>query len=344
MENQLSQKLLAELNRFNTNGEVIRLSPNGDIFFTSPYKNELNIGNISIENEITIYRKDENEAHILRNINGWSINTTILNVVNIIEYSTDEAIYTITRTKAYEHGKTHSHNSFGLDNKVAVPLPYWTKKYKSKEKQIAIKLFGESWGLLLHHLISSPIFKGISERIKKDRAITGVNPTPENVFRAFHLTPLEETVLIIIGNEPDSAKPSDGLAYSNSDILHQVFNMIEDQLYSGFMLDKEFDLEKWATQGILLLNRTLTTPYGYPNGHKDIGWDYFCEQVIINALNVNPKIILFTWEKDIEEFISEIIIRNEILCRHIHLLNDDMRVFDYISKNIKDLHRKQLDW
>ena len=110
------------------------------------------------------------------------------------------------------------------------------------------------------------------------------------------------------------------------------------------MLDKEFNLEKWATQGILLLNRTLTTPYGYPNGHKDIGWDYFCEQVIINALKKNPDIILFTWETEITKFISKILTRNEILNRHIDLHSCEKDIFVDITNTIKALHRKQIDW
>lgn len=348
MENLLSQKLRAELNRFNTNGETLRLAPDGEVFFTSPYKNEVNIGNISIQEDRVIYRKKENESHILRNINGWSINRTILNVVDDIHYTTEEATYQITKKKAQESGKLQTKHSFGLDDKIVIPLPYWTKQYKSKEKQLAIQLFGESWGLQLHPLLSDPEFKKISKRIKEDRKITGVNPSSDKVFRAFHLTPFEDLCMVVVGTQPDDKTPSNGLAYQSTDLnrglLHTVSNLIEEQVYSGFMLDKHIDTEKWATQGILMLNKNLTTPYGYPNGHKDIGWNYFCTYVLCIIALKKPETIFFTWETETTEFVNSVFKTLNSTIQHITLKNETNTVFKDVTVKIKETFHRTIDW
>jgi uracil-DNA glycosylase len=343
VENHLNQKLQAELNRFNVNGESMRYTPEGNIYFTSPYKKEIHIGSIVVENDVVIYIKNEDESQIIRNTNSWSINAIVLNVVDEVKYITNQASYYISKKKAYEFGKIYSKNTFGLDSKLVVPLAYWMKIYSSKEKQLSVKLFGESWGLPLYPLISDPIFKNISAEVKRDRSITGVNPSPDNVFRAFQLTSLEDIVLILVGDEPDSTQASDGLAYSGFPILEDVYNMVEEQLYGGFMLDKDTNLEKWANQGILLLNRKLTTPFGFPDGHKDIGWDYFTEYVIINALKRNPDIALFTWEEHIKQFVDSILIQNNISATHFYL-NDNKHVFSHLNQHINSINNKQIDW
>ncbi len=308
MENN-NRKAVAELNRFNTSGEAIRLATNGEIFLTKPYDSEKKIGRLYESDNKTIYIKEENERDLIRKHNGWSINSIVLSVSSEVQYKTDQAVYCISQKDAYAHGIPFKNHSDGLDNKIVVPLPYWTKTYIDKSKMKAISLFGQSWGLRLYPIISDQKFIELSKKIKKDRNSPnngfGVAPLSQNVFNAFHATPFESLKVVLLGDEPQAHHDASPLAYSGTDMAKKVMDVIEEEVYDGFMLDKDTDLTRWAEQGVLLINRTLTVSVGNPGSHKDYGWDYFTKVVVDTIINNNPEILFFTWEKSVSKFLDD---------------------------------------
>lgn len=342
----VNQRLSAELNRFNTTGEMIRLSKEKEVFLTLPYQSEKKIGRIVQENDEIIYEKQEEEKHIIRKNNAWSINKTVLFNVDKCRYITSHAIYEISRKDALDHGQTFNKYSHGLDDKLVVPLVYWKTIYQNSDKNKAIELFGKSWGMKLYPLISDPKFIELSKKLKEKRreTICGeqhcVLPQSSKVFEAFHLTPFEDLKLVILGSHP---QVNSGLAYQKTKLASKVMEVIEKEIYDGFMLDKDSDLTKWAEQGILLLNRTLTSVLG-ENNHIDLGWDYFTEFVLRVIMETDDKIIFFSWEDEIKEYLDKVIEDSGLIIKHFYSPLTTIRIFERINNALAYQKFEKIEW
>ena len=146
---------------------------------------------------------------------------------------------------------------------------------------------------------------------KIESALQGqeLNPELSNVFRAFNISP-NEVRLVIIGQDPypDPAAAM-GLAFSVPDTLSRLpasLKNIKKELESdlGEKLSSAGDLTAWANQGVLLLNRVLTTKPGFSNAHQGIGWEEFTDLVVSKL--AKRKVIFLLWGKqaqDLERFI-----------------------------------------
>ncbi len=117
-----------------------------------------------------------------------------------------------------------------------------------------------------------------------------------DIFNAFRLTPYENVKVVIIGQDPyHEIGQAHGLAFSVLDgvsfppSLKNIFIEIKNEL--GINIPKSGDLTKWAKQGVLLLNATLTVRQGFANSHANHGWEQFTDEVIKNL--IKEKILLF---------------------------------------------------
>ena len=114
-------------------------------------------------------------------------------------------------------------------------------------------------------------------RWQKEHKIV-VYPELDKAFRAFKETPLNQVRVVLLGQNPFHNGSSTGLSFANRDIpgkalspsLKVIFDEIEQSVYNGLMLDKDPTLEKWAKQGVLLLNSSLTVEKGKPESHLDL--------------------------------------------------------------------------
>lgn len=130
------------------------------------------------------------------------------------------------------------------------------------------------------------------ERFLKPKAINllesisneDIAPSPEHVFRAFEL-PLEEVRVVIIGQDPyPTLGHATGLAFSVDReqrkipaSLRNIFNEYSSDL--GYPTPLHGDLSRWSSQGVLLLNRTLTTEIGDAGAHASFGWSEITEAI-----------------------------------------------------------------
>lgn len=120
-------------------------------------------------------------------------------------------------------------------------------------------------------------------------------PGPDRLFRALHLTPPEETRVVILGQDPyPTAGRATGLAFAfppgspPRDSLRNI--LAEVQADTGAAPDP--DLERWARHGVLLLNTILTVPLGQPNGHKGWGWETLTAQILAHLAATAPRAFL----------------------------------------------------
>jgi uracil-DNA glycosylase len=171
------------------------------------------------------------------------------------------------------------------------------------------QLIGSSWTDVLWRHFSTPYMKSIMQTLKKHRQKYKVLPDSDKVFRAYIETPFDEVRVCIIGQDPyPNIGDANGLAFSvdrkdsnNINLaippsLRNIFKELEDDL--GFEKHRNIvhdpDLSRWAKQGILLLNTSLTVIANNPGSHSDIGWKFFTGATI-NALAGKEDMIFVAW-------------------------------------------------
>jgi len=114
-----------------------------------------------------------------------------------------------------------------------------------------------------------------------------LEPKLPNVFRALREVAPKETRVVIIGQDPYPGGHADGLAFS-SGIPHIPYSlqMIFKSLSQMAITRTRGDLEDWAKQGVLLLNRCLSTVYGQVDAHREAGWDRITDKILTELYNL----------------------------------------------------------
>lgn len=270
------------------------------------------IGRILIGESSILYHKYEDERNIFRKTNAWSINYSILPLIDLVHYESNTHDYSITRERAMEFGE-FLHFQDTTELKVYVPLQYWEKRHKGLASVYPQEFrhrnaIGDSWYEKLKTIMQSPLITSISTYLKKRRTQATVYPAGERVFRAFKLCTFEHTKVVILGQSPYHDGTASGLAFGYLDgsrkkydkSLEIIYKEIERDVYDGLFLDHDYTLETWAKQGILLLNSSLTVERGNPLSHSatkenpnGIGWERFTKQVLLElALDPTPRVFI----------------------------------------------------
>lgn len=161
---------------------------------------------------------------------------------------------------------------------------------------MAVKI-EKSWEIALQDEFKKEYFKSLSEYVKKEYKDTEVYPPPSRVFAAFNESPVEKTKVVILGQDPyHGPRQANGLSFSVSEdvaippSLQNIYKEIEDD--TGIKMPPHGNLERWAKQGVLLLNATLTVRAGQPGSHQKKGWEEFTDAAI-KYLNENKKNLVF---------------------------------------------------
>lgn len=147
-----------------------------------------------------------------------------------------------------------------------------------------------------------PYYKKLYEFIKDEYSKCVVYPPADEIFTAFHLTPLSKVKVVIIGQDPyHEPGQAHGLSFSvkpEIDIppsLVNIYKELADDV--GINIPNNGYLVKWAEQGVLMLNTLLTVRAHNAFSHKGIGWEEFTDAAI-NALNdVDRPIVFLLWGK-----------------------------------------------
>jgi len=134
----------------------------------------------------------------------------------------------------------------------------------------------------------------VTQRRKERRVV----PEGNQVFRAFNETPFDNIKVVIVGQDPYTSDDACGLAFSSEkkEIPASLRNIFKEIKSDIGLTDYEFvspDLSSWAKQGVLLMNRILTTDYqGEPNSHEGKGWETFTDQMI-RTISANRKNVVY---------------------------------------------------
>ena len=154
-----------------------------------------------------------------------------------------------------------------------------------------------SWKKRLAAEFEQPYFTHLSAFVRDEYLTAAIYPKPADVFRAFDLCPFERVKVVILGQDPyHGHAQANGLCFAvhqgiqTPPSLQNIFKELEVDL--GHPVDHDPDLSRWATQGVLLLNATLTVRAGAAGSHQGHGWEQFTDAVV-KALNDEREHLVF---------------------------------------------------
>jgi len=172
-------------------------------------------------------------------------------------------------------------------------------------EKVTIKL-PLAWHKDLLNEFNKPYFTRLLRCLKIENNQHKIYPRNTDIFKAFELTPYTEVKVVVIGQDPyHGLDQANGLAFSvNTGIklppsLKNIFKELKRDL--NIETPKHGNLEKWATQGVLLINSTLTVRAGTPNSHQQLGWNKFTDFVIQLLSAKKNGIVFLLWGKFAQE-------------------------------------------
>jgi len=153
------------------------------------------------------------------------------------------------------------------------------------------------WRDALKGEFSKQYYKKLYETVCDEYKTHTVFPVPDDIFNAFHLTPLSKVKAVILGQDPyHNTGQAHGLSFSvkpGIQIPPSLLNIYKElQSDLGCFIPNNGCLTKWAEEGVLLLNTVLTVRAHEANSHAGIGWEYFTDAAIA-ALNTQDRPIVF---------------------------------------------------
>ena len=157
-----------------------------------------------------------------------------------------------------------------------------------------------SWKERLQTEFDKPYFKTLTDFVREEYSHGPVYPPARLIFNAFDLCPFDKVKVVIIGQDPyHEPGQAHGLCFSvNEGIpfppsLRNIFKEISDDL--GKPVPVSGDLTRWARQGVLLLNATLTVRAGLAGSHQGRGWEEFTDSVIRELNAGRDGLVFILW-------------------------------------------------
>ncbi|AZU60567.1 uracil-DNA glycosylase [Neobacillus mesonae] len=158
------------------------------------------------------------------------------------------------------------------------------------------------WAPLLEGEFEKPYYQRLRGILQEEYQTRVIYPDRYDIYNALHLTPFNDTKVVIIGQDPYhgpgqahglsfSVKPEVGIPPS----LQNIYKELQSDL--GCYIPNNGYLVKWAEQGVLMLNAVLTVRAGTPNSHKGLGWEIFTDKVIEKLNQRQTPVVFILWGK-----------------------------------------------
>lgn len=158
----------------------------------------------------------------------------------------------------------------------------------------------DSWKRILANEWNKDYFLKLTDFVRNEYATAQIFPPGREIFAAFDATPFDEVKVVIIGQDPyHDVNQANGLCFSVRDgvpfppSLLNIFKEIQNDL--GKPIPQSGDLSRWAKQGVLLLNSTLTVRAHNAGSHQNKGWEQFTDEVILQLAQQKEHLIFILW-------------------------------------------------
>lgn len=156
------------------------------------------------------------------------------------------------------------------------------------------------WKSRLEDEFNKPYFENLINFVKQEYSSQTIYPPGKEVFRAFDACDFNDVKVVIIGQDPyHGPGQANGLCFSVRDGIRQppslvnIFKEIHSDLKKP--IPKSGNLERWAEQGVLLLNATLTVRASTPGSHQNKGWETFTDAVIRKVSEEREHVVFLLW-------------------------------------------------
>ena len=158
---------------------------------------------------------------------------------------------------------------------------------------------GNDWDIILNDIFKSDKFRELIIKVNKEYEKNTCFPLKNQVFNALKLTPYKNVKVVIIGQDPyHGVGEAHGLSFSVlCEKLPPSLKNIYKELYDDLNIKpiSSGDLTCWAKEGVLLLNSILTVKKDSPLSHKDLGWQYFTDEIIKRLEQKDDVIVYILW-------------------------------------------------
>ena len=157
-----------------------------------------------------------------------------------------------------------------------------------------------SWKQLLGNEFNKPYFAALASFVKAEYETKTIYPKANSIFKAFELCPVDKVKVVILGQDPyHGENQAHGLSFSVKEgvpippSLNNIFKELKSDLDLPFPSDG--NLERWAKQGVLLLNATLTVEAHKAGSHQKKGWETFTSAVIEKLASKKSNLVFLLW-------------------------------------------------
>ena len=158
----------------------------------------------------------------------------------------------------------------------------------------------DSWKNKLHDEFNKDYFVQLTDFVKNEYKSKTIFPPGNAIFKAFDACPFDQVKVVMIGQDPyHGPGQANGLCFSVTNgipfppSLVNIFKEIKNDL--GLEIPANGDLERWAKQGVLMLNATLTVEAHQAGSHQNKGWETFTDAVIRHLAEEREKLVFILW-------------------------------------------------
>ncbi|MBE5942018.1 MAG: uracil-DNA glycosylase [Lachnospiraceae bacterium] len=180
------------------------------------------------------------------------------------------------------------------------------------------------WAQYLQPEYKKEYYKNLYKKVNEEYGSGAtIFPPSDDIFNAFHLTPLQEVKCVIIGQDPyHNVNQAHGLCFSvrpEVEIPPSLVNIYKElQTDLGCEIPNNGYLVKWAKQGVLLLNSVLTVRAHQANSHQGIGWEQFTDAVMDILNEQNRPIVFLLWGKPAQNKAARLNNPNHLILKAPH--------------------------
>lgn len=212
-----------------------------------------------------------------------------------------------------------------------------------------------NWKQFIQAEVNKDYFLKLIKFINNEGKTHEIFPEPENLFACFHYFNIEETKVVIVGQDPYQTPGfANGLAFAVNESVQtpksliNIFKELKDDLG---IEKKDTELKDWAAQGVLLLNRVLTVNEGQSNSHKNQGWEQFTNEVIKTVNEKCNNVVFVLWGNNAQEVIPLIDTKKHLIIASSHPSPlgyyrsfKGSKPFSKINNYLKQHHKAPIKW
>jgi len=214
----------------------------------------------------------------------------------------------------------------------------------------------KSWKNILEEEFEKDYMKNLKAFLLKEKQEGHIIYPPSNcIFNAFNHTPFNKVKVVIIGQDPyHGPNQAHGLSFSVQKgirippSLLNIYKELQSDI-AGFIIPNHGDLTKWADEGVLLLNATLTVRAGQAGSHQKKGWERFTDEAIKKLSELREGIVFLLWGKFAQSKAAFIDSKKHyiLMAPHPSPLSHGFKGCRHFSKTNEILRKnglKEIDW